>query len=269
MPRTPARAGPPSENDSTNRSMPFSSQRMGMTAYPAHLWAQTIEMSDHVPGFAVVAWMTRFPLEHFGEEWLRRGTMTIRYRRHLLVGEPLTINVRAESETLDFEAVRHGGEVVTLGNASLTAEPSATWTEGFDAVAVPNPQLEGVASVIEGRSLGVLETIFDANRDLAFVQQLAADDPWRDRREAHPAFVVSAANVVVRQAIDFADGRWLQGGANLRLFRPIVDGSRLTLTGRIGPGFVAGRRVFSQAEILVAADGEPSMRVDIPFLCDS
>jgi hypothetical protein len=101
------------------------------------------------------------------------------------------------------------------------------------------------------------------------VQELDTDDLWRDRRDAHPAFIVSAANVVVRQAIDFIDGRWLQGGANLRLFRPIADGSRLTFTGRVGKGFVAGERVFSLAEILVAADGEPAMRVDIPFLCES
>ncbi len=242
-----------------------------MTAYPAHLWPQGIEMNNHVPGFAVVGWMTRFPLEHFGEDWLRRGTMTIRYRRHLCVGDPLTIIVRtdAETETLDFDAVRPNGEVVTLGSACLTTDAQAQWIEGFDAVAVPAPPLPGVASVIAGQSLGELATDFDASRDLAFVEELDADDPWRGRRDAHPAFVVSAANVVVRQAIDFIDGRWLQGGANLRLFRPIADGSRLTLTGRIGTGFVAGERVFSLAEILVAADGEPAMRVDIPFLCES
>jgi hypothetical protein len=61
---------------------------MEMPAYPKHLMP-SVPLNDHVPGFAVVGWMTRFPLEHFGNDWLDQGTMEIRFRQHLCVGDPL------------------------------------------------------------------------------------------------------------------------------------------------------------------------------------
>jgi hypothetical protein len=252
---------------------------MEMPAYPEHLMASA-PLNDHVPGFAVVGWMTRFPLKHFGDEWLHRGTMEIRYRQHLCVGDPLTINIRTEGEILsngdhqggsmDFEASRPDGGIVTSGNASLSAAANfAELTSGFETLPIPVPPMVGNSDAITGQPLGTLEVGFDTTRDNAFVQHLDPDDPWQGRTDAHPAFIVSTANVLVRSAIDFVDGRWLQGGANIHLFRPIPDRSTLSFVGRMGKGFIAGARDFSMAEILVTADGVPSMRVDIPFLCRS
>ena len=218
--------------------------------------------------------MTRFPLEHFGDDWLHRGTMEIRYRQHLCVGDPLTINIHSTDDAMEFEAVRPDGQIVTSGRAELlstdVAEASdAMRTSGFTTGSIPNPPLEGDTERIARQRLGTLETEFDVARDSSFVQHLDLDDPWQGRSDAHPAFIVSAANVLIRRAIDFVDGRWLQGGANMAFFRPIPAGSKLTFTGRMGDGFTAGARDFSMAEILVSADGVPSMRVDIPFLCRS
>jgi hypothetical protein len=256
-------------------SQSFVAHRMEMPAYPEHLMPSA-PLNDHVPGFAVVGWMTRFPLQHFGDDWLHRGTMEIRYRQHLCVGDPLTINIETTSEAMDFEAVRPDGQIVTSGHAGLhSTEALATDSvvkfkqAGFFDGPIPNPPLAGVSEVIVRQRLGTLETEFDLARDSSFVQHLDPDDPWQGRSDAHPAFIVSVANVLVRRAIDFVDGRWLQGGANIALFRPIPPHSKLTFTGRMGDGFIAGARDFSMAEILVSANGVPSMRVDIPFLCQS
>jgi hypothetical protein len=259
--------------DMSSNSYPFVAQRMEMPAYPEHMMPAA-PLNDHVPGFAVVGWMTRFPLQHFGDDWLLRGTMEIRYRQHLCVGDPLTISVRTVGESIgeaiEFSAARPGGGIVTSGRASFrSAADTAELIAGFESVPLPVPSLVGDSDVIAGQPLGILEVDFDAARDNAFVRHLAADDPWQGRSDAHPAFIVSAANVLIRSAIDFVDGRWLQGGANIEFFQRIPDGSQLTFTGRMGKGFTAGVRVFSMAEILVAADGVPSMRVDIPFLCRS
>jgi hypothetical protein len=67
-------------SSSKNFSQAFVAHRMEMPAYPEHLMPSA-PLNDHVPGFAVVGWMTRFPLQHFGDDWLHRGTMKIRYRQ--------------------------------------------------------------------------------------------------------------------------------------------------------------------------------------------
>ena len=175
---------------------------------------------------------------------------------------------------MDFEAVRPDGEIVTSGHAGLHSIGAAQAEfemkhAGFTDGPIPNPPLAGVSEVIARQRLVPWKFEFDPVRDCSFVQHLDSDDPWQGRSDAHPAFVVSAANVLIRSAIDFVDGRWLQGGANMAFFRPIPAGSKLTFTGRMGDGFTAGARDFSMAEILVSADGVPSMRVDIPFLCRS
>jgi hypothetical protein len=259
-------------SSSKNFSQAFVAHRMEMPAYPEHLMPSA-PLNDHVPGFAVVGWMTRFPLQHFGDEWLHRGTMEIRYRQHLCVGDPLAINIHTTEDSMDFEAVRPDGQIVTSGHAALHSTgletDSALKQAGFSDGPIPNPPLAGVSEVIARQRLGTLEVEFDLARDGSFVHHLDPDDPWQGRSDAHPAFIVSAANVLVRRAIDFVDGRWLQGGANLTFFRQIPPRSKLTFTGRMGDGFTAGARDFSMAEILVSADSVPSIRVDIPFLCRS
>jgi hypothetical protein len=257
-------------NSARNFSQAFVAHRMEMPAYPEHLMPSA-PLNDHVPGFAVVGWMTRFPLQHFGDGWLHRGTMEIRYRQHLCVGDPLAIIIRATEDSMDFQAVRPDGQIVTSGHAALQPTEtlqmdSALKQANFSDGPIPNPPLAGVSEVIARQRLGTLEVEFNLARDSAFVQHLDPDDPWQGRSDAHPAFIVSAANVLVRRAIDFIDGRWLQGGANISLFRPIRAGSKLTFTGRMGGGFTTSARDFSMAEVLVSADGVPSMRVDIPFL---
>jgi hypothetical protein len=256
-----------------NYSRAFVAHRMELPAYPEHLMPSA-PLNDHVPGFAVVGWMTRFPLQHFGDDWLTRGTMEIRYRQHLCVGDPLAIIIRATETSMEFEAVRPDGQIVTSGEAELHSTEtllldSAVKQAGFSDGPIPNPPLAGVSEVIARQRLGTLEVEFDLARDSSFVQHLDADDPWQGRSEAHPAFIVSVANVLIRRAIDFVDGRWLQGGANMTFFRPIPPRSKLTFTGRMADGFTTSARDFSMAEILVSADGVPSMRVDIPFLCRS
>lgn len=264
----------------SSNSHEFFAQRMEMPAYPEHLMPSA-PLNDHVPGFAVVGWITQFPLKHFGEDWLHRGTMEIRYRQHLCVGDPLTINIHTrgdvptnggrEGAPMEFNAVRPDGGIVTSGQAGIRVEAaeSAEAISGFQAMPIPIPPLVGDSDVIAGQQLGTLEVGFDAARDNAFVHYLDLDDPWQGRTDAHPAFIVSTANVLIRSAIDFVDGRWLQGGANINFFYPIPDGSKLAFTGRMGKGFTAGARDFSVAEILVSANGVPSMRIDIPFLCRS
>ncbi len=150
-------------------SQAFVAHRMEMPAYPDHLMASS-PLNDHVPGFAVVGWMTRFPLEHFGDDWLHRGAMEIRYRQHLCVGDPLTINIHTADETMEFEAVRPDGQIVTSGRAELLSTEvleanGATRTIDFSVGPIPCPPLEGDTERIARQRLGTLEVEFDVARD--------------------------------------------------------------------------------------------------------
>jgi hypothetical protein len=259
-------------------SVPFVAHRMNMTAFPPHLLEQERELDDHVPGFAVTGWLVRYPVEQWGGEWIEHGSMEVRYRRPLHVGDQLTITVR---EAVDDDSPSDRGRVAQRLEFLIHDENQTAVASGWaaapdpaksivhvDSSAVPNPLLRPYASALLGQSLGTLTTIFDADRDLAFVGFLGADDPWVKRRDAHPTVLAWCANVLVRQAIEFTLGQWKHAGTQSEQYRAIPDGAELRFVGRVAKTFGAGSHEFFVAEVLVEADGEASALLRLTYLCE-
>jgi len=248
-----------------DRSIPFVAHRMGMPAFPAHLVEAAGDMGDHVTGFAVIGWLTRCPMERWGEEWPERGTMQVRFRRGLHVGDPLTIHLCDLGDDLRIEVAAPNGELVASGSAALPASPRRF--EPATSPAFTGPLLP-YADDLVGRTLDVLETDFVAARDLAFVHHLEPDDPWRVLRIAHPAHVVSVANLLVKQSVAFTTGTWTHAGSSTANLRPIADGAALRCSGSIPRVIRTPEHDFAVAEIVVEADGVASMLVEHTLLCE-
>jgi hypothetical protein len=239
---------------------------MGMTAFPRHLMAEERELNDHVPGFAVNGWLVRHPLERWGEAWIQHGSMEVRYRRPLHVGDRLVVTTSADTDRIELSIAEESGTVVASGWAKAP-DPERPIVE-VPAEPRPDPLLLPYADTLLGRSLGTLATDFDAARDLAWVRLLPSDDPWQGRTDAHPAVLVWSANVLVRRAIAFTLGQWKHAGTVTEHYSSIPDGAALRYCGRVARTFRAGAHEFFVAEVLVEADGAPTDRLELTYLCE-
>jgi hypothetical protein len=249
---------------------------VGLAKFPG---AEADEEStgDHVMGAAVHAWVGGYPLRRWGEKWLSGGMMTMRFRRHLTVGDPLILAITSAPETMTLELTAAGED---LGAGPSALEPGAsvmsaraTWGGGqghddepaypdptsFIEARLPRPKCRPVADQLAGRLLGSIEFGFDAARDLAFVQQLESDEPWRSLPVAHPAWIATGVNDLLSRTIEFPLGRWIHAGTTVHSLAPIPSGATIRLIGQIQRLFERARRSFADVAILVRADGRPSM----------
>jgi hypothetical protein len=89
---------------------------------------------------------------------------------------------------------------------------------------------------------------FDADRDLAFTERTDDHTFWTDHRCAHPAWLASATNAIVRRNIGFGEPKqWTNVGLAFHLHRRIEHGATIVLTGRITDLFDRGRHQFAVA----------------------
>ena len=108
---------------------------------------------------------------------------------------------------------------------------------------------------------------FDAARDLRFTQHMTDGELWRDHGWAHPAWLASATNAIVRRNIDFATpGSWTNAGLAVQQHEPIADGSAITLTGGIRELFDRGRNHFAIAGLTAWVDDVAVASLDNTFV---
>jgi hypothetical protein len=162
-------------------------------------------------GVTVHAWLAGEPLRRWGVGWLDGGSMSLRYRQPLEVGDPLTLALEHQPSTLTFELLTPAGKLVASGDASLDGPPVAP-VESFGDAPVPEPRLARLPEALDSRALGYLEFDFSEPRDLAFHARLDPDDPYRELRVAHPAWIGTGVNALIAQSIDMPPKGWTHAG---------------------------------------------------------
>jgi hypothetical protein len=214
----------------------------------------------HVMGATVHAWLGGEPLRRWGDTWLTGGSMSLRFRLPVHVGDPLTLVVEHQPERLTFELRTPAGELVATGDAAPAAS-TLVGPEPFLDVPRPEPRLAPVPEALAGRALGRLDFAFDADHDLGLVRRLDADDPYRALRVAHPAWLSSGVNSLIAKSVAMTLERWKHAGTAIRSRRPIESAAKIRLLGRVERLFEAGDHRFADVAVLALADGEPSMEL--------
>lgn len=238
---------------------------LGLAAYPVGTLPNEA-LDDHIMGVVAMAWLTHYPVDVWGRDWLSAGCIDMRFQRHLQAGRRLETmaEVRAEAEadaaTITLSVRDAAGIDYVSGSASL-AVPSTDPRESVDSLGVKEPTSDAVSrpaaptpEALAGLIFDPLHFRFDAARDLAFVAGLPDADFWRSERTAHPAWLGSAANAITRNNIDFGSGgRWLHAGLRVDLHAPVEDGASLEIAGRIESLFERRGRRFAVAALAVRA----------------
>ena len=118
------------------------------------------------------------------------------------------------------------------------------------------------AALLLGYDLHPIEFEFVAARDLSLTERLEHGEFWRARNWAHPAWIASAANAIVRHNVDFEDGGyWMHAGVGVDLHQPVADGADLMVQGRVVELFERSVHRFMICDVLVTVGGAPAASI--------
>jgi hypothetical protein len=237
----------------TEQHVPMTSDGLGVLQFPIGT-LENHPLTDHIMGVVVIAWLTRFPIERWGEAWARSGSLSIRFRSHLVRGVELNAIVGAGEESLDVRVVDALGTVyasATFGRPVDRPKPVTTVALGRG-----RSSLVAVPAALNGAVMAPIEFAFEAGRDLAFTASLVDGEFWQERRWAHPTWLASGANALWRHVVEFADVQdWVHSGLELTFHEPVGDGERVVLGGVVDELFDGRRNRFAVSTLQATVDG--------------
>ena len=197
----------------------------------------------HVMGSAVPLWLTRLGVARWGEGWTAEGGLDMFFRRELFEGNPLAMHIEHHADTIDVRVDDDNGQpCVTATLSERGLHPDETTVGGTPLVGKASATREGLTSL----RLQPLSFVFDAARDLHMVRDLEDGPVWIDHGWAHPAWLTSSANAMIRRSIDFGHPpTWINAGTSIDLHGCVLDGDTVVVEGSVNSMFDRGRHCFA------------------------
>lgn len=198
-----------------------------------------------VPGVTVFGYMTLPVLEHFGEKWLERGAMNVRFKEPVYEGEDVSIEAHEAGGKL--EVMLAGGRASGLAWMEHGGAPPAS--EYADRPLPPEGARPAASheSLAVGTVLGALcKTIdlADARVSAPLPAAIGGD------RRAHPAVLLALANEILMRNVVL--GPWIHAGSELRNFSTARDGEKLTVRGRVADKYERKGHEFVVLDLLTS-----------------
>ncbi|MEP7273548.1 MAG: MaoC family dehydratase [Acidobacteriota bacterium] len=179
-----------------------------------------------VPGVAVYSYMIEPVVAEFGDDWLSRGSASVKFLKPVYDGSEVTVEARVKDDSVSFDiqVLDVAGTLCAVGEASLREPASTLASCDYPILALPltdarrEPSAEAVP---QGDILGSLEAAFDPER-------LGADFGRTVRR---PALLLALANDLV--AGNVALGPWIHTASSVQHFGLLDEGEPFSMRGRI------------------------------------
>jgi hypothetical protein len=174
-----------------------------------------------VPGVTVYGYMASAAVEHYGEDWLQRGAMDVRFREPFYEGEDVEISsVENPEGRIGIEAGSRASGIAWLLDAPPVGE--------FPELAPLQRAGASRATIRAGCVLGSFEKTLDLTQpglSAPFDAFVGA------RRLAHPAIMLGLANELLMQNYEL--GPWIHAASEVRNAQAARDGERLQVRGKI------------------------------------
>jgi hypothetical protein len=219
-----------------------------------------------VPGVIVYAYMTVPLVERFGEAWLARGSMQVKFHQPFYEGEMVMVHAEVDEDgaptKVVIKAEREDGSVCATGLA--TVKDDAKWLgeatiEGFPEQALPefSARPEAVKeNFLEGALLGTLAVRLDLREAEAnYLRSIQEELPiyYGAGAVAHPGYLLGLANEIFVK--NFKLNPWIHVGSDLINHSLARDGEELVVRGRIRQVFERkGHQMVSMDLLLVAGE---------------
>jgi hypothetical protein len=194
-----------------------------------------------VPGVTVYGYMVPAVLEHWGDAWLERGSVKVRFQAPFYEGEWVV----SSCDGAEVRAEREDGTLCASGQVSIEASAPADFPQH------PLPDMDHrppVATIQAGLPLGTLVQPLDVADSAAIPERLL----WM-------------ANTILVN--NFRMGPWIHGASEMRHHRLAELGEEIAVRGAIQECFERKGRKFAVAGLgMSGAAGRPVASVRHTFI---
>ncbi|GAB3301159.1 hypothetical protein GCM10027298_15900 [Epidermidibacterium keratini] len=209
-----------------------------------------------VPGVEVHGYLAWGPVAAWGEDWLRRGQMSSRYKLPTYDGQE--ISVTFDEGSGEAQVVNPDGTPVSFAQAEIpTDEPPridlSRYAEGPlpDAPPAASPQTLAV-----GTQLGSIEIDFPDEKAQTYLADVREELPlYTERGYAHPGWVLGLANLALLKNVTL--GPWIHVGSTVRNLGVIEPGAHVSTRGFVSDEYEKSGHRFVDLDLVVLADDTP------------
>jgi acyl dehydratase len=199
-----------------------------------------------VPGVTVYGYLAEAALQHFGEPWLTRGAMDVRFHQPVYEGEQVEVEIAVEA---------NGRARVSIGDRAI----GVAWMHDESPSAAPPEAIiqERREPTVESFAAGTVLGSLQQQLDLATARMSAPLDPAiGDDRLAHPAILLALANRILVDNYNL--GPWIHSASEVRKFSPARDGESIRVRARIEDRFERKGHEIAVVDVFIDdEDGRP------------
>ena len=212
-----------------------------------------------VPGVEVFAYATQPFAAAWGEQFLSRGVMDMRFRRPVYDGEDVTVEVK-DNDGYDVSLLGPDGEVRALGHAALAdvvGPVDASRHVETPMAASPPPADE--TSLAVGTHLGTVREQVTPDGHAAYLHGIGETLPLY-QQFVHPGALLRMVNAVLFRNV--ALGPWIHTGSSCRYLAPAPVPTTLTAHGVVTDRYERNGKAYVRFDALVLAGERPVVEVD-------
>jgi acyl dehydratase len=200
-----------------------------------------------VPGVTVYGYLAAAALEFFGDNWLSRGAIDVRFHQPVYAGEE--VEVTTEPESSDRVRVDIPGRasavawVVDEARGELIPAPP-------DELTLGERRTPSEGSLAPGVVLGTLAKTLDLAQSRMSAPLPAAIGA---QRFAHPAILLALANEIF--VTNYALGPWIHSASEVRKFSSVADGEAIRVRAAVEERFERKGHQFVVLNVFIDTAG--------------
>jgi len=216
-----------------------------------------------VPGVEVFAYATQPFAAAWGEQFLSRGLMDMRFRRPVYDGEDVTVEAQERAEDndgYDVTLVGPDGEVRALGHAALAEQVAAVDASRYveTPMSSPPPRADETSLAV-GTHLGTVQEQVTPDGHAAYLHGIGETLPLY-QQFVHPGALLRMVNAALFRNV--AMGPWIHTGSSCRYLAPAPVPTTLTAHAVVTDRYERNGKSYVRFDALVLAGERPVVEVD-------
>jgi acyl dehydratase len=213
-----------------------------------------------VPGVEVFAYATQPFAAAWGEEFLSRGLMDMRFRRPVYDGDDVTVDAKDSDGGYDVTLAGPDGEVRAVGHAALADAPGdADLARYIDTPMTTPPPPADEASLAVGTHLGTVREQVTPDGHAAYLHGIGETLPLY-QQFVHPGALLRMVNALLFRNV--ALGPWIHTASSCRYLAPAPVPTVLTAHGTVTDRYERNGKFYVRFDALVLAGERPVVEVD-------
>jgi acyl dehydratase len=211
-----------------------------------------------VPGVDVYAYLCHPPVEAWGIDWLRRGTMRARFHQPVYDGHRVDITPGDDGGLILRD---EAGDLCADGTATLPAHevpaPDPTDWPDVDQADAPPPATPEV--LVPGTAFGLAPHGFHTDHHGEYLDDVRATSAlYRDEGVAHPGWILRDANYVLSANVRL--GPWIHVESIVQHHDVVHDGEEVTARALVTKEWEHKGHRFVELDVLHLANLSPVAR---------